>query len=92
MHLSPKATRAQNGDLVNLNHKANRFYIGSTVNVSIRLIRHYAGHYSSTKAYRPWRLVYTETLDSLPKARQRERQIKNWKNPQYMLKTLNIIL
>jgi putative endonuclease len=71
---------------------ANRFYIGSTIDVPIRLFRHNAGHHISTKAYRPWTLVYTETLPTLLEARRRERQIKSWKNPQYMINTLNIKL
>jgi putative endonuclease len=70
----------------------DRFYIGSTVDILTRVFRHNAGQHLSTKAYRPWKLVYTETLDSLLAARRREREIKNWKNPKYMLKTLNIQL
>lgn len=68
------------------------FYVGSTIDVTVRLYRHNAGHNASTKAYRPWVLVYTETFSSLVEARRREREIKSWKNPQYMVKTLGIRL
>ena len=71
---------------------SHRFYIGSGIDVSLRLFRHNAGHHISTKPYRPWKLVHTERFDSLAEARHRERQIKNWKNPEYMCKTLHIKL
>ena len=67
-----------------------RYYIGSAVDVSIRLSRHNAGHHISTKAWRPWKVIYTETFDTLSEAWCREREIKSWKNPQYMLKTLHL--
>jgi putative endonuclease len=71
---------------------ANRFYIGSIVDIPTRLFRHNAGHHPSTKAYRPWRLVYSECFDTLVEARRREREIKSWKNPEYIVRTLKIIL
>jgi putative endonuclease len=67
-----------------------KYYIGATKNVSIRLAQHNAGGTSSTKRYRPWKLVHTEAFDTLREARQREKQIKSWKNPAYMVKTLGI--
>jgi putative endonuclease len=69
-----------------------RFYIGSTIDVSVRLFRHNAGHHLSTKAYRPWKLIYTSSFETLVEARRRERKIKTWKNPQYMCDTLKIDL
>ena len=67
-----------------------RFYIGSTVNVSVRLYRHNSGHHLSTKAYRPWKLAYADSFDTLSEARLRERQVKAWKSPAYMVKTLGL--
>jgi putative endonuclease len=69
---------------------AGRFYIGATKNIPERLAHHNAGGTPSTKPYRPWTLVYSEALDTLHKARQREKKIKSWKNPTYMVKTLGI--
>ncbi len=67
-----------------------RFYIGSTIDISVRIYRHNAGHHPSTKPYRPWILVFSESFNTLVEARKRERQIKAWKNPSYMVKTLGI--
>jgi len=40
--------------------KLNRYYIGSTHNISQRLKRHNGGATKSTKAGRPWKVVYSE--------------------------------
>ena len=58
-----------------------QYYIGSTKDVLVRLAQHNAGKTASTKGHRPWKLVYTESYETLPEARQRERQVKAWKNP-----------
>jgi putative endonuclease len=70
--------------------KYQRYYIGSTSNLVHRLEVHNSGKTISTKAYRPWRIVYSESFRSLAEARRREQQIKSWKNPDYMKKLLNI--
>ncbi|MHB8105018.1 MAG: GIY-YIG nuclease family protein [Dehalococcoidales bacterium] len=69
---------------------SNRYYIGSTKDIAVRLAQHNAGRSKSTRNYRPWKLVYTETFITINKARQRELQIKSWKNPAYMQKTLKL--
>lgn len=53
-----------------------RWYVGSTENVEKRLVEHNRGATSSTKPYRPYRIVYTETYPTKTNALQRERQIK----------------
>ena len=58
-----------------------RFYIGSCIDITERLAYHNSGRALSTKAYTPWKLVYSETYDTLSEARKREYQIKSWKNP-----------
>jgi len=67
-----------------------RYYVGSTKDLSARLVQHNAGNTVSTKRYRPWKLVYSESCESLQDARQRERKIKSWKNPNYMAKTFGL--
>ena len=67
-----------------------QYYIGSTKDVFMRLVQHNAGKNPSTKSYRPWKLIYTEAYSTLREARQRERQVKAWKNPRYMAKTLGL--
>ena len=67
-----------------------RYYVGSTSNVARRLAQHNDGINKSTRPARPWRVVYTESFDSLPDARRREARLKSWKNPAYMRKQLGI--
>jgi putative endonuclease len=67
-----------------------RYYIGSTKDLPSRLAQHNAGHTPSTKALRPWILVYSESFSTLEEARKRELEIKGWKNPKYMAKVLKL--
>jgi len=60
--------------------KNNRYYIGYSENPQLRLERHNSGGTKSTKAYIPWRLVYTEEYESKAEALGRERQLKSWKS------------
>ncbi len=68
-----------------------RYYIGSTKDIQRRLFQHNAGMMKSTRGLRPWRLVHSETFDTLAQARRRETQIKAWKNPRYMEKALGLL-
>ncbi|MSO19875.1 MAG: GIY-YIG nuclease family protein [Acidobacteria bacterium] len=63
---------------------ADRFYIGSTNDLVRRLSEHARGHSAYTRGRGPWILVYQEAYESLPLARQRERQVKSWKSRQAM--------
>jgi putative endonuclease len=67
-----------------------RFYIGSTEDTVNRLTEHNSGEVKATRSYRPWTIVYTETFSTRSEAYRRERQIKAWKNPDYMRKRLGI--
>jgi putative endonuclease len=68
------------------------YYIGSTRDASMRLEYHNGGNVLSTKNQRPWKIVYTESFNTLREARQREQQIKSWKNPAYIVKTLKLYM
>jgi putative endonuclease len=57
-----------------------RFYIGCAADVSVRLAEHQRGQTVSTRGRGPWTLVHREEFDTLSGARQRERQLKNWKS------------
>ncbi|MAE10504.1 MAG: endonuclease [Dehalococcoidales bacterium] len=70
--------------------QTGRHYSGSSSDVQIKLHQHNAGKTLSTKSYIPWRLIHTEGHNTRQEARQRERQIKSWKNPAYMLKALGL--
>ncbi|MBU1326969.1 GIY-YIG nuclease family protein [Patescibacteria group bacterium] len=56
-----------------------KYYIGSTCDVDKRICKHNNGSVRSTKAYRPWRLVYTEQYGTKIETLKREKEIKSWK-------------
>lgn len=58
----------------------DRFYIGHTNDLDKRINEHNSGKTKSTKAYKPWKLVYCETFTSKSDAFRREREIKNYKS------------
>ncbi|MGE5797426.1 MAG: GIY-YIG nuclease family protein [Ignavibacteria bacterium] len=57
-----------------------RYYIGHTADLSGRLIRHNSGRVKSTKAYKPWAIVYTEEYGTKSEAYKRELEIKSYKS------------
>jgi putative endonuclease len=59
---------------------SGRFYVGSTDSLDRRLSEHHRGHTPSTRRRGPWKLIYTETFETLLQARRRELEIKNWKS------------
>ncbi len=56
-----------------------RYYTGSCEYIDLRLKQHNDGLVRSTKVYRPWVLVYSESFMSRSEARKRELQIKSYK-------------
>jgi putative endonuclease len=69
---------------------SKKYYIGSTKDIHARVARHNAGKVPSTKSHTPWKLIHTEEFETLSEARLRELKIKSWKNPTYMIRTLNL--
>ena len=61
-----------------------RLYIGYTRDVSIRLRRHNSGRVRSTKAYKPYSLVYSETFEDKTNARRREIFLKSGKGREFI--------
>ena len=57
----------------------NRYYIGSTEDMERRLLYHNSGKVKSTKFYKPWEIVYSESYDTRSEAFKREKQIKSYK-------------
>ena len=51
-------------------------YVGSTENVEKRVLLHNSGKVKSTQAYRPWKLVGYEKLNSRSEAVKREKFFK----------------
>jgi putative endonuclease len=62
----------------------DRFYIGHTHDLNQRLLQHNAGRTPSTKAGRPWIIVYSETYNDKGSAAKRELEIKNKKSRKYI--------
>lgn len=56
--------------------KHNRLYIGQTDNIERRFSEHCKGRVLSTKAYLPYRLIYTEALVTKSDAVKREKELK----------------
>jgi putative endonuclease len=67
------------------------YYIGSTEDPWGRVSQHNLGMSKSTRAYRPWKLVYTEGFAERSEAVRRERQIKSWRNKTYMEERLGLV-
>jgi putative endonuclease len=66
----------------------NRFYVGHTKNIVQRLKDHNRGNVRSTKAYVPWRVVYTEKYVTKSDAFCREMEIKSYKSGEAFRKLL----
>jgi putative endonuclease len=52
-------------------------YVGMTNNVERRINEHTKGQNRSTKAYKPFNLIYIEELNTRIEARQREKYLKS---------------
>ena len=58
----------------------NRYYIGHSADLNTRLKNHNYGKVRSTKAYKPWTIVYTEDFPTKSEAYKREMEIKSYKS------------
>lgn len=59
-----------------LSSKSHRFYFGSTKDLKLRVVLHNNGEVSSTKAHRPWILVWYGAFQTLKQARDFELYLK----------------
>lgn len=57
-----------------------KYYIGQTKDVALRIIRHQTGQVSSTKGFRPVKLIYSEELNTRSDAMKREKYLKSLKS------------
>ena len=55
----------------------NKFYTGMTKNLEQRLKQHNSGKTKSTKAFKPWSMIYSEVYKSAEEARLREIFLKS---------------
>ena len=56
------------------------YYVGHTHDLPLRVVHHNDGWTISTKAGRPWKVVYSEPYASKGEAMRREREIKRMKS------------
>lgn len=61
----------------------DRFYIGQTEDLKRRLKQHNDGEVKSTRPYRPWSIVYTETFPTRSQAMKREHFLKKQRNKKF---------
>jgi len=55
----------------------NYIYVGMTDNLPQRLHRHYSGWEKTTRAYRPFSLIYTKDFTTRKEARSHEKYMKS---------------
>ncbi|WP_256484322.1 GIY-YIG nuclease family protein [Mucilaginibacter flavidus] len=73
-----------------LSEQYGRRYIGMSNDFEKRLIQHNAGYTKSTKAYRPWKIVYTESFDTLLEAVNREKYLKTGVGREFLDRVLHL--
>jgi len=69
--------------------KYKKLYIGYTTNLEKRIDKHNAGESLSTKAYRPYRLIFYEVFFDRRDAKAREEYLKSgwgWRSIKKLLK------
>ena len=59
-------------------------YAGFTDNLTRRLMQHNAGFNKSTKPYLPYKLIYTEQVETSAEARKRELFLKSGKGREFI--------
>jgi putative endonuclease len=68
-----------------------RYYIGHTSDIEERIQSHNNGKVRSTKAYRPWKIVYSEPYASKQEAYCREIKIKSYKHGEAFKKLIKVM-
>ncbi|PIR75071.1 MAG: excinuclease ABC subunit C [Candidatus Magasanikbacteria bacterium CG_4_9_14_0_2_um_filter_42_11] len=65
-----------------------RHYIGFTENIKKRIIQHNQGLVTSTKKFRPWKIIYLEIYPNKADALGRERFLKSGSGWKFLQKQL----
>ncbi|MBE7477568.1 MAG: GIY-YIG nuclease family protein [Ignavibacteriales bacterium] len=61
-------------------------YVGMTSNIVERIERHNKGYEKTTRAYRPFELIYTEDQATREEARKREKYFKSGIGKEFLKK------
>ena len=69
-----------------LKSEKGRYYVGSTDTMERRMYQHSLGHTQTTRNFKKYTLVLTQTYNSLTEARSVERKIKRMKRKDYIEK------
>ncbi|MCB2222434.1 MAG: GIY-YIG nuclease family protein [Bacteroidetes bacterium] len=67
-----------------------RLYKGFTNNLERRIKEHNSGKHKSTKAFKPWILVYNEIAEGREKARKREVYLKSGLGREFLKRKLEL--
>jgi len=67
-----------------------RYYVGHTASTKERLYKHNQGQVRSTKAYKPWEIVYIEECATKQDAYAREMKIKSYKSGRAFKSLINL--
>ncbi|MCJ7552879.1 MAG: GIY-YIG nuclease family protein [Ignavibacteriaceae bacterium] len=62
----------------------NYIYVGLTNNLERRFSEHDNGRNKTTKPYKPFKLIYSETLHTRVEARDREKYLKSGTGKQFL--------
>ena len=60
-----------------LNEAKTRTYTGVADDINKRLEEHNAGRVTSSRPYRPYKIIHTESFETLSEARQKEKLYKS---------------
>ena len=64
--------------------KDGRIYVGFTNDLPKRLEEHNSGKTKSTKGFRPWKLIYSEEIQTREMARKREKYLKSGTGKEFL--------
>ena len=71
----------------NVSHKY--IYVGLTSDLEARILRYNSGYEKTTKPYRPFELIYSETAKTRALARKREKDFKSTTGKRFFYNLIN---
>jgi putative endonuclease len=68
--------------------KFDKIYIGQTSNIEKRLERHNKKRVRSTKAYAPYKVIFSRNFSSRSESMRFEKKLKSYKSKDYILRLI----